>query len=120
MLVLSQAVAADKALKIGLVTRVLPAEDLAAEVAWLARELGGGTERAIGGNRVLLLSILSETLASHLEREARMIAALSAAPQSKATVAALLSRNAARHPESSRTGTQPRSFCLTPGSNIHR
>src|SRR3546814_3153744 len=83
MMILNQSVAADEALKIGLVTRVLPAEDLAAEVAWLARELGGGTERAIGGIRAPLLSSLAETLETHLEREARMIAALSASPQSK-------------------------------------
>src|SRR3546814_9442469 len=38
MMILNQSVAADEALKFGLVTRVLPAEDLAAEVAWLARE----------------------------------------------------------------------------------
>src|SRR3546814_13567269 len=52
MMILNQSVAADEALKIGLVTRVLPAEDLAAEVAWLARELGGGTERPTGGVEV--------------------------------------------------------------------
>src|SRR3546814_18345676 len=77
MMILNQSVAADEALKIGLVTRVLPAEDLAAEVAWLARELGGGTERAIGGIRALLLSSLSATLETNPEREAPLIQALS-------------------------------------------
>ena len=66
---------APEALDWGLVNRVVPAEQLAAQAGALARELARGPTAAFGGVKALLQSAASESLETQMEHETRAIAA---------------------------------------------
>lgn len=67
---------AEEACDWGLVTRVVPAEDLMAEARKLAADLAKGPTRAYGGTKRLLQTAYSESFETQVEKESRMIAAM--------------------------------------------
>ncbi len=85
-------VSADEAAAIGMVTRTVPDDQLAQEVAKTARILADGPTAAIAGARALLLESSHSALEGHLERETRSIAVAGGSAECREGVAAFLSR----------------------------
>ena len=83
--------AADEAV-MGLVTRVVAAEDLAGEAAKLAALLADGLTAALGSVRYLLAASSGSTLADRLEREEGSIAAAADGAEDREGVTAFLAR----------------------------
>jgi 2-(1,2-epoxy-1,2-dihydrophenyl)acetyl-CoA isomerase len=89
---LNPRVDASEAARIGLVTRVVEDADLKSEAEALAATLAGGATAALGATRRLLLDASVLSLETHLDAEARSIAALSRTPDGREGVAAFLER----------------------------
>ncbi|MBH1992261.1 MAG: enoyl-CoA hydratase/isomerase family protein [Sphingomonadaceae bacterium] len=85
-------VSAEEAAAIGMVTRTVPDDQLAAEVAKTARMLADGPTGAIAGARALLLESSHSSLEGHLERETRSIATAGGSAECREGVAAFLGR----------------------------
>lgn len=75
MLLLSEPVKAEEALRLGLVTRVVPASDVRSEAAAFARSLAEGPTVAYGYIKRLVAQSSRSTLADALELEAELQAA---------------------------------------------
>ena len=86
---------AEEAAAMGLVTRVVDDEALAEEGAALAAKLASGAVRSMGRMRSLLLSAFDNSFETHLELEARGIAAAVAGPEGKEGIAAFLGKRRA-------------------------
>jgi 2-(1,2-epoxy-1,2-dihydrophenyl)acetyl-CoA isomerase len=87
---------AAEALGWGLVTRVVPAEDLAAEATALAASLAAGSRAAQASVRQLLLASSGHGLEEQMELEGRTIAACAAGPDGREGVGAFVGRRAPR------------------------
>lgn len=81
-------IAAAEAEAIGLVTRLVDDEALAAEGAETAARLAAAPIRALGVARSLLLASFSNSLETHLEQEAGAISAAGADPESREGISA--------------------------------
>lgn len=86
------AIDAESALAMGLVTRVVPDEQLAAEGRALARELAEGPTRALAETKRLLWTGLGSSVEACLADEARTVAALSGTADSREGLAAVIER----------------------------
>jgi 2-(1,2-epoxy-1,2-dihydrophenyl)acetyl-CoA isomerase len=73
-LLLNQTWSAEEAMAAGLVTQIVPRDDLDAEGLKLARKLAAGPTKAYGEIKNLLLSSFEQSLEGQLELEARAIA----------------------------------------------
>ncbi|HUD93550.1 MAG TPA: enoyl-CoA hydratase-related protein [Sphingobium sp.] len=85
-------VSAQEAAAIGMVTRTVPDEELAVEVARTARALADGPTGAIAGARALLLKSASTPLEGQLERETRAITKAGGSAECREGVSAFLGR----------------------------
>jgi 2-(1,2-epoxy-1,2-dihydrophenyl)acetyl-CoA isomerase len=85
-------VKAQEAEAIGMVTRVVDDEALAAEGDAVARKLADGATRALGVTRAMLLDGASATYEAQLEAEVRGISAAGAGAEALEGVAALLAK----------------------------
>lgn len=92
MILTNRRVSAAEAVSLGLVTRVVSADELAGEVQKLAIGLAGGPTAAFGDVRRLLAASSTSALADQLDREARSIAAAADGPEGREGVAAFLAR----------------------------
>ncbi len=92
MILTNRRVTATEALALGLVTRVVPADDLTAEASKLAARLADGPTAAFGAVRHLLAAQSNNALAEHLDREAASIAAAAGGPEGREGVAAFLAK----------------------------
>ena len=86
---------AQEALDWGLVNRVAPQAELAAEAEKLARQLASGPTQAYAGVKKLMLLSANDTLESQMERETRQIAALSRTPDGLEGVRAFVEKRKA-------------------------
>jgi 2-(1,2-epoxy-1,2-dihydrophenyl)acetyl-CoA isomerase len=91
---LNERLSAVKAQELGLVTRVVPDEQLDAEAHALAERLARGPIGAHGAIKRLLRFSSTSPLGQQLEDEARTIAGLSAAPDGREGVLAFLDKRA--------------------------
>jgi 2-(1,2-epoxy-1,2-dihydrophenyl)acetyl-CoA isomerase len=92
-------VPADEALSLGLVTRVVPDEDLEAAAREIAASFAAGPVRALGKCKALLLSSADNTLAAHLDAEAAAIATASSGAEGREGVAAFVEKRTAAYPK---------------------
>jgi 2-(1,2-epoxy-1,2-dihydrophenyl)acetyl-CoA isomerase len=92
MLLTNRRVEAGEAERIGLVTRVVDDESLAAEGAKLASTLSQSATRALGATRSLILEGLDSSFEAQLAREARTIAAAGKRGESVEGICALVSK----------------------------
>jgi 2-(1,2-epoxy-1,2-dihydrophenyl)acetyl-CoA isomerase len=92
IILLNKRVSAAEAAEIGMITRVVPDEDLAAEAEAIATRLADGATRALGRTRNLLVTGLENSLETQLELEARSIAASGRDAEGKEGVAAFLAK----------------------------
>jgi 2-(1,2-epoxy-1,2-dihydrophenyl)acetyl-CoA isomerase len=92
MILTNTRVSAAEAVAMGLVTRVAPADGLAADVAALARQLAAAPVRALGAARGLILAGSTRTLAEQLDAEAATIAEAGAGAEAYEGIDAFLSR----------------------------
>jgi 2-(1,2-epoxy-1,2-dihydrophenyl)acetyl-CoA isomerase len=83
---------AQRALALGLVTRVVPDEELAESGAALARELAGGPTRALAETKRLLWTGVGSSVDACLGDEARTVAALSGTYDAREGLAAVIER----------------------------
>ncbi|HEY2703580.1 MAG TPA: enoyl-CoA hydratase-related protein [Candidatus Dormibacteraeota bacterium] len=83
---------AARALELGLITRVVADEALAAEGIALARELAAGATRALGATKRLLWDGLGATVEARLAEEARTVSELSGTEDAREGLAAVLER----------------------------
>jgi 2-(1,2-epoxy-1,2-dihydrophenyl)acetyl-CoA isomerase len=83
---------AAEALEWGLITTVVPDDQLAAEAESLATRLAAGAPQALAGAKRLLHSSLESTLESHLAREAEAISAASGGPEGAEGIAAFVAK----------------------------
>ncbi|MEV6586660.1 enoyl-CoA hydratase/isomerase family protein [Streptomyces acidicola] len=94
LLLTNRRVPVAEAAAMGLVSRVVPAGQLAAEATRTAETLGHGPTAAFGATRRLVAAGLTADLATHLDREARALAAAAASEAGREGVAAFLAKRA--------------------------
>jgi 2-(1,2-epoxy-1,2-dihydrophenyl)acetyl-CoA isomerase len=87
---------AAEALEIGLITRVVPDGELAAQSLVLARSLAGGATAALGAAKRLVWSGLGARVEAQLPEEARTVAELSGTADALEGLAAVIERRAPR------------------------
>jgi 2-(1,2-epoxy-1,2-dihydrophenyl)acetyl-CoA isomerase len=92
MLLTNRRISAEEAEAIGLVTRHVVGEALAAEGQAAIAGLLAAPTAALGATRSLLLAGATATLAEQLEREATQISAAGAGPESREGISAYLAR----------------------------
>lgn len=92
MILTNRRVGAAEAATLGMVTRAVPAEELAGEAAKLAARLAEAPTRALGASRWLLAEAQTHSLAVHLDLESQTIASAGAGPEGKEGVAAFLGK----------------------------
>jgi 2-(1,2-epoxy-1,2-dihydrophenyl)acetyl-CoA isomerase len=85
---------AAEALDIGLITRVVPDDELAAESLALARSLAAGATKALGAAKRLVWSGLGARVEAQLPEEARTVAELSGTADALEGLAAVIERRA--------------------------
>jgi 2-(1,2-epoxy-1,2-dihydrophenyl)acetyl-CoA isomerase len=83
---------AEEAVAMGIATRVVPADDLAAETDALAAELASGPTRAYGAVKRLLLASSTNGLETQMELEAREIASMGATADGREGVTAFVEK----------------------------
>lgn len=83
---------AQEAAAIGLVTRVVPNEELVAATQGVAHALATGPTRAIGRCRSLLLGSSTQDLAAQLDLESRWIASSAGSPEGREGITAFLEK----------------------------
>lgn len=76
LLLTNRVLTADEACQWGMVSRVVPAADLAAEARKLAETFAAGPTKAYGGIKQLLHTAYSETFETQLDRETRSISGM--------------------------------------------
>lgn len=87
---------ADEALRLGLVTQVVPDEELAQASLALAREIAAGAPRALAETKRLLWEGIGRSVEQCLPDEARTVSALSGAADAREGLAAVIERRAPR------------------------
>jgi 2-(1,2-epoxy-1,2-dihydrophenyl)acetyl-CoA isomerase len=92
----NRVLSAAEALDWGLVNKVVPPEQLAAEAGALARRLAEGPTAAHGGVKTLLQSAASKSLETQMELETRSIAAAGASADGREGIRAFLEKRPAR------------------------
>jgi len=92
IMLLNKRVSATEAAEIGMITRVVPDEALAAEAEAIVAKLADGATRALGRTRNLLANGFGASLEEQLEQEARNIAAAGRDAEGKEGVAAFLAK----------------------------
>jgi 2-(1,2-epoxy-1,2-dihydrophenyl)acetyl-CoA isomerase len=92
---LNPTLTADEALTWGLVTRVVPAEELDAAVATMAASIASGPTKTLGGAKRLLRASADNGLETQMELEARQIAAASLTHDGREGVSAFLEKRVA-------------------------
>lgn len=80
----------------GIVTRVVPDEDLSEEATALASKLASGATRALGAAKRLLQSGLTETLETQMENETQSIAEMARTADAREGIAAFLEKRQAQ------------------------
>lgn len=93
---LGDTIEADEALRLGLVTRVVPPDRLAAETDAIVQRLATGPTQALGRLKKLLRTSLEHDLDTHLEAEAAGFAACAATADFREGVGAFLAKRPAR------------------------
>lgn len=88
----NRTLAAGEALGWGLVNRVVPAGELAAEVGELAARLAAGPTLAYGGVKKLMQMAANDSLESQMEREARTIAEMARSSDGREGVRAFVEK----------------------------
>lgn len=83
---------AQEAAAIGLVTRVVPSEELVAAAQDIAQSLAAGPTQAIGRCRALLLASGTQDLAAQLNAESRWIASSAGGAEGREGIAAFLAK----------------------------
>lgn len=83
---------AAEALDIGLITRVVPDDDLAAESLALARTLAAGAPHALAATKRLVWDGVGAGVESRLAEEARTVAELAGTPDAREGLAAVIDR----------------------------
>lgn len=92
IIISNRRVMAEEAERIGLVTRLVDASELAAEGERVAGDLARSASASIAGAKALLLDSMSHHVESQMEREVRAIAAAGATPDFREGVAAFAAR----------------------------
>ncbi len=86
---------AQEALEWGIVTRVVPDEDLSEEATTLASQLAAGAPKALGAAKRLLRSSWTETLETQMENETQSIAEMARTSDAREGIAAFLEKRQA-------------------------
>lgn len=94
MVLRNRRVRADEALAIGLVTEVVPGDELDDRAAAVARELAAGATGALAASRRLLLAGATSTFDDHLDAERESIAHRGGTPEAGEGIAAFVGRRA--------------------------
>lgn len=92
MMLLNPRLDARDARQAGLVTEVVRDQDLAERAFATAQQLAQGPTSSFGRSRALLLSSFTDELETHLEREARAVAASSSTSDGREGVAAFMAK----------------------------
>lgn len=92
ILLLNPTLSAAEAAEIGLITRVVPDEDLQSEALAAARTIAAGAPRALGAIKRLVWSGLGNRVEAQLPEEARTVSELSGTADAREGLAAVLER----------------------------
>jgi len=92
MALLNPVLSARQALDWGLVNSVVPDDQLLPTALEIARQWARGPTRSFGETKRLILSGVSESLESQMERESRTIAAMSGSPDGREGIAAFVAK----------------------------
>ncbi|MBP7337408.1 enoyl-CoA hydratase/isomerase family protein [Niveispirillum sp.] len=96
ILLANRAIGGEEAVTIGLATRLVPSAELVAEAARQATVMAAAATGAIGRTRSLLAQAFDTSLETHLDAEARAIAASARTAHGREGVAAFLAKRPAR------------------------
>ncbi|MDQ4112392.1 MAG: enoyl-CoA hydratase-related protein [Actinomycetota bacterium] len=97
ILLTNPTITASEALALGIVTRVVPDEELAAEVDALAAELAAQPPLALAATKRLVWDGLGSTVAERLPEEARVVSELSGTTDSREALAAVIERRPGKY-----------------------
>ena len=86
---------AQEAMEWGIVTRVVPDEDLSENAATLARQLAVGATKALGASKRLLHTGWTETLETQMEHETQTIAEMAGTADSQEGISAFVEKRSA-------------------------
>ena len=86
---------AQEAMEWGIVTRVVPDEDLSENAATLARQLAAGATKALGASKRLLHTGWTETLETQMEHETQTIAEMAGTADSQEGISAFVEKRSA-------------------------
>ncbi len=100
ILFLGDIFSADEALKMGLINRVVPSEQLENETQQIAERLAASPQKALGRLKKIVNESLTSTLRAQLERERQSIAWSSTTPDFQEGMKAFLEKRASRFNES--------------------
>lgn len=89
---LNPTIGADEALQIGLITRVVPDDQLLVEARNVARDLASGATKALAASKRLLWDGLGATVEARLPEEARTVSELSGTADAREGLAAVIER----------------------------
>ncbi|RVU05795.1 enoyl-CoA hydratase [Novosphingobium umbonatum] len=92
MLLTNRRVSANEAEAMGLVTRMVPDEEVIEQGLAMAEKLARGPVAALGKTRLLLAQGQEQDLSTHLDKEAQSIAEAVALPEAREGIAAFLER----------------------------
>ncbi|MEW6660203.1 MAG: enoyl-CoA hydratase [Thermodesulfobacteriota bacterium] len=92
MALLNPVLSARQALEWGLINRVVPDEQVVPAALEIAQQLANGPTLALGKAKRLLLSGVTESLESQMERESRAIAAMAGSADGREGIAAFLGK----------------------------
>lgn len=94
LMLTNRTLSAAEALEWGMITEVVPDEELIARMCALAADMATGPTRAFGGVKKLLASSAAESLESQMELETRAIAAAAGTADAREGVSAFLEKRA--------------------------
>jgi len=94
----NRVLSANEAAEVGLITRVVPDDELAAAAEEIAASLASGPSAALAASKRLLHESLTATLDAQLAREAETIATASGTPEAQEGIAAFIEKRPAAFP----------------------
>ncbi|MEM7408930.1 MAG: enoyl-CoA hydratase [Myxococcota bacterium] len=94
LMITNRRLSAAEALDWGLVTQVVPDDELAEKAGALARQIAQGPTRAYGVVKQLLASSTQESLETQMELESRGIASMAGSPDGREGIAAFVEKRA--------------------------
>jgi 2-(1,2-epoxy-1,2-dihydrophenyl)acetyl-CoA isomerase len=88
---------AEEAYELGIVTRVVPGEELLTQAAQLATQLASGPSKSFGAAKRLMRTGWNETLETQMENESQVIAEITKTQDTQEGIAAFVAKRTPKY-----------------------